>query len=112
MLGPLEIEHIIPKANGGGDEEENLWLACRLCNNYKGTQTQTIDPLTHRKVKLFNPRRQKWSRHFTWSEDGIYIVGLTATGRATVLALQLNNPYAVAVRQAWVSVGWHPPVDN
>ena len=112
VLGPLEIEHIIPKANGGGDEEENLWLACRLCNNYKGTQTQTIDPLTHRKVKLFNPRRQKWSRHFTWSEDGIYIVGLTATGRATVLALQLNNAYAVAVRQAWVSVGWHPPVDN
>ena len=112
VLGPLEIEHIIPKASGGGDEEENLWLACRLCNNYKGTQTQAIDPITHRKIKLFNPRQQQWSRHFTWSEDGVYIISLTATGRATVLALQLNNAYAVAVRQTWVSVGWHPPTED
>jgi len=28
----LEIEHIIPKAGGGTDDEDNLWLACRLCN--------------------------------------------------------------------------------
>jgi 5-methylcytosine-specific restriction endonuclease McrA len=27
VLGILEIEHIIPKAIGGSDEEENLWLA-------------------------------------------------------------------------------------
>ena len=38
VLGLLEIEHIIPKAKGGGDEEENLWLACRMCNAYKGVQ--------------------------------------------------------------------------
>jgi len=37
VLGMLEIEHIIPKATGGTDEEKNLWLACRLCNNFKGT---------------------------------------------------------------------------
>lgn len=24
------------------------------------------------------------------------------------IALQLNNAYAVTVRQAWVSAGWHP----
>ncbi|WP_260441293.1 HNH endonuclease [Microcystis sp. M31BS1] len=35
----LEIEHIIPKAKGGSDDEYNLWLACRLCNGYKGRQT-------------------------------------------------------------------------
>jgi HNH endonuclease len=40
VLGILEIEHIIPKAAGGSEEEENLWLACRLCNSYKGVQTQ------------------------------------------------------------------------
>lgn len=34
VLGILEIEHIIPKALGGSDNEENLWLACRLCNNF------------------------------------------------------------------------------
>lgn len=109
VLGILEIEHIIPKVEGGKDEEENLWLSCRLCNSYKGIQISAIDPIGERKVKLFNPRTQRWLKHFNWSEDGAFIIGLTACGRATVLALQLNNIYAVTVRQAWVSVGWHPP---
>jgi 5-methylcytosine-specific restriction endonuclease McrA len=90
VLGPLEIEHIIPKAAAGTDNEENLWLACRLCNNFKGIQTHAKDPLTNRKTKLFNPRRQKWSRHFTWSDDGAYIIGITAFGRASVQKL-FNN---------------------
>ncbi len=109
VLGLLEIEHIIPKAKGGSDDEDNLWLACRLCNNYKGTQTDAIDPVTSKKVKLFNPRKQKWSKHFEWSEDGTQIVGITACGRATVIALQLNNIISVTVRQQWVLAGWHPP---
>jgi hypothetical protein len=109
VLGILEIEHIIPQAAGGNDDEHNLWLACRLCNLYKGVQTQAKDPVTNRLTKLFNPRRQKWVRHFAWVDNGTRIIGLTASGRATVLALQLNNPYAVTVRQAWVSAGWHPP---
>jgi len=58
----LEIEHIIPTARGGTDDEENLWLACRLCNHYKGTQTHGRDMLTGRRVRLFNPRKQRWSR--------------------------------------------------
>ena len=37
ILGLLEIDHIIPKARGGSDDEDNLWLACRLCNNAKRT---------------------------------------------------------------------------
>ena len=37
------------------------------------------------------------------------IVGLTSTGRATVVALNLNRPSLVKARQAWVAVGWHPP---
>ncbi|WP_235083165.1 HNH endonuclease [Chlorogloeopsis fritschii] len=102
----------IPKAVGGTDDEENLWLACRLCNAFKGIQTHGQDPVTNRKIKLFNPRQQKWSRHFSWSEDGAYIVGITACGRATVVALQLNNAYAVTVRQAWVFAGWHPPQEE
>lgn len=112
VLGVLEIEHIIPKALGGTDDEENLWLSCRLCNSFKGVQTQARDPVTNRKVKLFNPRQQKWSRHFAWTNNGTHIMGLTACGRATVLALQLNNTYAVTVRKAWVSVGWHPPTED
>ena len=112
VLGILEIDHIIPKAKGGTDNEENLWLACRLCNGYKGTQTHGLDQVTDSKVKLFNPREQTWSSHFAWTNNGTHIIGLTACGRVTVLALQLNNIYAVTVRQAWVSAGWHPPEDG
>lgn len=112
VLGLLEIEHIIPKAKGGTDDEDNLWLACRLCNNYKGTQTNAVEPVTSKKVKLFNPRKQKWSKHFEWSEDGAQILGITACGRATVIALQLNNIISVTVRQQWVLAGWHPPKET
>ena len=112
ILGILEIDHIIRKAIGGSDEEENLWLACSLCNNYKGTQTDAFDPVTKKHVKLFNPRTQQWSQNFAWSEDATEIIGLTACGRATVTALQLNNNIAVSVRRQWVSAGWHPPTDS
>ncbi|BAZ12015.1 HNH endonuclease [Calothrix sp. NIES-4071] len=76
VLGILEIEHIIPKALGGNDDEENLWLACRLCNNYKAAQTHATDPLTNRKVRLYNPRKQNWSQHFEWTNDGSNIIGM------------------------------------
>ncbi len=112
VLGRLEIDHFTPTAAGGTDDEDNLWLACRLCNNYKGAQTAARDPRTGRTVGLFNPRRQQWSRHFTWSADGSRIMGRTASGRATVLALQLNNAIAVTVRHAWVEGGWHPPTQS
>ena len=36
---PLTIDHIIPKAKGGGDSWENLICACTLCNNKKGDRT-------------------------------------------------------------------------
>jgi HNH endonuclease len=111
VLGILEIEHIIPTAAGGSNDEDNLWLSCRLCNSFKGAQTHASDPITGKRSLLFNPRRQSWSRHFEWSVDGAYILGRTLCGRATVNALQLNNPFAVTVRQAWISAGWHPPED-
>ncbi|MDQ3011350.1 MAG: HNH endonuclease [Acidobacteriota bacterium] len=105
----LEIEHIIPKAIGGSDDELNLCLACRLCNSYKSIQTEAVDPTSNAVVPLFNPRTQAWSEHFQWSRDGVRVIGLSVIGRATVEALQLNNETAVNVRRNWVSVGWHPP---
>lgn len=111
ILGILEIDHIIPKTDGGSDEAQNLCLACRLCNSYKSTQTSGRDPETLLKIALFNPRIQQWPNHFDWSKDGLYVVGKTACGRTTIGALQLNNSYALTVRSAWVSVGWHPPTD-
>jgi HNH endonuclease len=111
VLGYLEIEHIIPRARGGTNDEQNLWLACRLCNHYKGVQTHGRDPQTGRLSRLFNPRTQRWVRHFRWSNDGLSIVGRTISGRATVVALNLNNLIARVVRARWVEAGWHPPTD-
>jgi hypothetical protein len=108
VFAPLEIEHIVPVSYGGSDEEDNLWLACRMCNSYKGAQVTAIDPSTGERQPLFNPRTQTWADHFRWGEGGTTIEGVTPCGRATVLALQLNNLLAVTVRRAWVQAGWHP----
>lgn len=105
----LEIEHIIPSGRGGTDDEENLWLSCRSCNSFKAIQTRARDPVSNRRISLFNPRRQQWARHFKWSRDGTHIIGLTVCARATIVALKLNNIFAVTAREAWVSAGWHPP---
>lgn len=104
----MHIEHIIPLAKGGSSEEINLWLSCAWCNSFKGTRTEGIDPQTGQQVSLFNPRRQSWFEHFTWNADGLRIVGLTPTGRATIDALRLNNKYIIPARRYWVLAGWHP----
>lgn len=108
---PMDVEHIIPESQGGSTEEQNLWLSCSLCNSYKGTRTTSVDPISGREVPLFDPRRQSWNEHFGWEEAGSMIVGLTAIGRATVLALVLNRPPLVKARRRWAAVGWHPPRD-
>lgn len=112
VLGTLEIDHLQPKAAGGNDEDNNLWLACRLCNNAKAAQTESFDPVTGRIVPLFNPRLQHWPDHFRWSRDGTRILGHTPIGRATIVALQLNHLIAVIVRRHWVTAGWHPPEEK
>ncbi len=107
----MHIEHIRPVSRGGNSDEDNLWLACALCNSYKGAQTDAIDPQTTELVSLFNPRTQVWHEHFAWSDDGATIIGKTPIGRATVSALQLNNRLIMAARRQWVLAGWHPPAD-
>jgi hypothetical protein len=113
VMARLEIEHVIPRARGGADDESNLWLSCPLCNRRKSDRTHAIDPESDATVPLFHPRHQRWSEHFRWSEDGLRIyLGLTPTGRATVGALRLDNdPDALVVRSYWVLAGWHPPAD-
>ncbi len=110
VMARLEIEHIIPLAQGGTNDEENLWLACPLCNRHKSDKTSATDPMSGDTVPLFHPRQQNWLEHFQWSEDGIQIIGLTPIGRATVIALHLSDdPDALIVRNYWVQAGWHPP---
>lgn len=105
----MHLEHLFPKARGGSSERDNLWLSCAWCNSYKGAQIEVQDPVTKTTVALFNPRRQDWFEHFVWDKEGVRIIGATPTGRATVEALKLNNPYIVPARRLWVLAGWHPP---
>jgi hypothetical protein len=50
-----------------------------------------------------------WSDHFAWHRDGLYILGRTSTGRATVDALRLNDEYQQSARSVWLLAGIYPP---
>ena len=105
----MHVDHIVPEAAGGLTRPDNLCLACFSCNVYKGSQQTGVDPLTGETVPLFHPLRQRWRDHFSWDESKTQIIGLTPCGRATVVALQVNNPTVVRARRRWVIAGWHPP---
>ncbi len=107
---PMTVDHISPQCLGGETMFDNLCFACRRCNEFKSGATTAQDPLTGEVVALFNPRRQVWAEHFQWDASGAWIVGLIATGRVTIVALNMNNSVIVDTRRRWVSVGWHPPV--
>ncbi len=106
---PMQIDHIIPESLGGLSDEQNLWLACSPCNQYKGAKLNGIDPVTNQLVSLFNPRHQLWSGHFAWSQNSLHIIGLSPTGRATIKTLRMNNSLVVHSRSLWVQLGLHPP---
>jgi hypothetical protein len=109
---PLEIEHIMPSTKGGTDDESNLWLACRVCNNFKKDKTEAIDPETKVLVPLFNPRKQNWFQHFQWTEDSLRIIGISPTGRATATLLHLSdNELFINARKFWKLAGWEAPKD-
>lgn len=84
----FHIDHIIARQHEGGDEDSNLALSCYHCNSHKGPNIAGIDPDSGEIVPLFHPRQQRWSDHF--QTRGIWIIGLTPTGRATVQLLSMN----------------------
>ncbi len=108
-----QMDHIVPRVRGGGTTPENLCLTCAPCNGFKLDRVDAVDPDASRgdHVALFNPRNQNWRDHFAWSDDGTRVVGLTPCGRATIVALSLNRPLAIAARAVWVSINRHPPGD-
>ncbi len=105
----MNIKHIIPISRGGTSEPENLCNSCAWCNSYKWAKVGGLDPETNQVVPLFNPRQQQWRDHFEWNQDSVYIVGKTAVGRATIVALKMNNSFILPARRHWAEAGWHPP---
>jgi hypothetical protein len=104
---PFQVDHVVARQHGGETHRANLALACLHCNSHKGPNIAGLDPKTRELTRLFNPRRQKWERHFRWS--GPQLIGRTKTGRATVAVLALNDPDLIAVRQALIDEGRFPP---
>lgn len=105
----FSVEHIVPVALDGETVLQNLALACQGCNSHKYTKTTAPDPTDDQLVPLYHPRQQRWADHFRWSENFLEIIGITATGRATVVALKLNRPRLVNLRRAVYGLGEHPP---
>jgi hypothetical protein len=103
---------VLPISQNGTTTLNNLALACFHCNRRKSNKTAVIDPVSELEVPLFNPRRDAWGNHFIWSPDTMMIIGLTPTGRATIVALELNRTWVVSFRAADHSVGRHPPIGD
>jgi hypothetical protein len=93
----FHVEHVIARQHGGADALENCCWSCHRCNLHKGPNLSGRDPFTRNVVRLFDPRRQAWKRHFEWR--GAVLVGRTQTGRATVVVLDINDPQRVALRR-------------
>ena len=99
----FHIDHIIPTAKGGATVAENLALACVSCSLRKGAREIVSDPKTGVQVLLFHPRHDNWSAHFAW--QGVQLVGLSATGRATISTLKLNRSLILAIREEEILLG-------
>lgn len=99
------IDHIIPRVVGGSDALDNLALACDACNGHKYKKQLAVDKARKKPVRLFNPRRDKWERHFYWDSTKTQIIGRTAIGRATTNALKLNGKRQIFARALWQKTG-------
>ena len=104
----FEVEHIHPVAAGGNSTEENLALACRSCNSFKGSRSSYQDPESNREEQFYHPRYDQWEEHFLASSGSSEIAPLTAIGRATVSVLKMNSRSQLTARQFWIQLSLFP----
>jgi hypothetical protein len=101
----FHIEHIIPKKHGGSDRASNLAWSCHTCNLGKGANL--AGRVRGEIIALFNPRTQRWNRHFCWR--GPLLVGKTKCGQATIRVLNINSEDRVELRAILLAAGAFPP---
>ena len=112
--GRFTMDHLLPQSLGGRDDEINLALACTRCNSRRYNFIDGFDLETQAIVRLFNPRRDEWSDHFIWSQDGQRIIAVSSIGRTTLIRLDMNDDRhddgsICRARRLWIRGGWHPP---
>jgi hypothetical protein len=103
----FHLEHVIPISRDGATQLENLAWACPGCNLRKSNRIEAIDPESGKPTPLFNPRTNAWGEHFHWDE--YQVAGVTAIGRATIAAFDLNHARRIRIRQAEQLFGLFPP---
>lgn len=105
---PYHVEHIIARQHEGSESPSNLCYACREYNAAKGPNLAGY--WRGQIVPLFNPRRQKWERHFRW--NGPRLIGRTRVGKVTIKVLDMNSRLRLELRAYLISDGRFPPQDD
>lgn len=101
----FHVDHIQPKSKGGPTTIDNLALQCPHCSLRKSNKTEAVDPESGQSVALYHPLTDSWRDHFEVTADGT-INGRSPTGRATVVALAMNDLWPRAARALQISAGW------
>lgn len=94
----FHIDHILSVKHGGETVAENLAYSCPICNLNKGSDVATLLGRPPIAVRLFNPRTDNWSTHFTVEQSG-FLVAETDIAAATIKVLQLNHPDSIIERR-------------
>jgi hypothetical protein len=113
QVATFPIDHVLPRADGGSNDPDNLALTCPHCNAHKWTASIGPDTDTGKAARFFNPRRENWDDHFAWSGDQLgELLGLTPTGRATIAGLKINDADMIQLRALLAELGLFPEVSG
>ena len=104
QIARFHLDHVMPASRGGPTTIDNLALQCPHCSVAKLAKLWAVDPLTDERLPIFHPLRFAWPDHFVLQMDGV-IVGLTPTGRATVIALRMNDALPRSARARQIADG-------
>lgn len=89
----FDVDHIIPKSCGGGENFSNKALSCKRCNAKKCDTVKFLDSQSKQLANIYHPATQQWSEHFEVKSvsQGLHvIIGKTDTGRATADLLEFE----------------------
>lgn len=73
--GAWEVEHLVPRANGGTDHMNNLVPACWPCNLEKGTRPSRAHRLAATATRTARASRRRWRK-----AAGAVVPGLAVAG--------------------------------
>jgi hypothetical protein len=102
----FQVDHIISLKHGGKTILINLAYTCSVCNQNKGSDLGTFLPNSKRLIRLFNPRKDNWSSHFTIGYGEI--IPKTLIAAATIKVLDINNIDRIILRQGLIDEGRYP----